>query len=206
MNQILRIPQSPDVVSFDQYHFDDACAALMDRVLEGGRPDALIGIRTGGMYVAEAMARSDGGRMPVLSMTCRRPTTSYKQGIATLKTLVTSLPRPVVDRLRVWEHAMLTSRPRSAPLPGHQFDPEELAELDHWMATSGRAPSLVVVDDAVDSGATLFRVLEAVLHRAAPPTYIRSAVITVTTQRPLISPDYSLYHGQLCRFPWSLDA
>jgi hypoxanthine phosphoribosyltransferase len=206
MTMTMQVPQPHDVVSFDQDHFDGACGDLMDTVLENGRPDALIGIRTGGLYVAEAMARSDGSRLPVLSLTCRRPSSAYKNGVSGLKTLVTSLPRPVVDRLRVWEHAMLTSRPRSAPPPGHHFDPDELAELDGWLGSSGRTPSLVVVDDAVDSGATLFRVLEAVLQRAPPAAYICSAVITVTTSRPIISPDFSLYHGQLCRFPWSLDA
>lgn len=206
MTLTMQVPQPLDVVSFDQDHFDAACSDLMDGVLQNGRPDALIGIRTGGLYVAEAMARSFGSQVPVLSLTCRRPTTAYKNGVASLKTLVTALPRPVVDRLRVWEHAMLTSRPRSAPPPGHHFDPEELAQLDDWLKGAGKQPSLVVVDDAVDSGATLFRVLEAVLHRAPPSSHIRSAVITVTTPRPIISPDITLYHGQLCRFPWSLDA
>jgi len=28
----------------------------------------------------------------------------------------------------------------------------------------------------------------------------------VTTDRPLIRPDYAIFNRQLCRFPWSLDA
>lgn len=206
MNQTLRIPRPSGVLSLDRDGFDGACAALMERALEDGTPDALIGIRTGGLYVAEAMARSQQGRIPVLSITCRRPTSSYKPGAGVLKSLVSSLPRPVVDKLRVWEHAMLTSRSRPAPSGGHRFDPEELEQLDRCLSEAGPSPSLLIVDDAVDTGATLFRVKEAVLGRAPPSARIRSAVITVTTPDPMAAPDLALYRGQLCRFPWSLDA
>jgi hypoxanthine phosphoribosyltransferase len=62
------------------------------------------------------------------------------------------------------------------------------------------------VDDAVDTGTTLSVVMDAVRRHAPQAAKIRSAAITVTTERPLISPDYALYYRQLCRFPWSLDA
>src|SRR5437868_3862861 len=100
------------VVSLDRKRFDDVCAELMRHVSDDRRPDALIGIRTGGLVVAEA----------------------------------------------------------------------------------------------VDSGTTLSLVLDAVRRRAPHAATIRSAAITVTTERPLTLPDYALYHRQLCRFPWSLDA
>lgn len=190
----------------DRAGFDDACATLMRLVLQEGRPDALIAIPTGGLHVAEAMAHTVGGRIPILSLTCRRATTPYKQGMAAFKSLVTSLPRPIVDRLRVWEHAVLTRRSRPAAPTGYRFDRDELARLSAWLAAAGGSPSLVVVDDAVDSGATLSQVMD-VVHRHAPPgARIRSAAITVTTRQPLVTPHHALYHGQLCRFPWSLDA
>jgi hypothetical protein len=28
----------------------------------------------------------------------------------------------------------------------------------------------------------------------------------VTTEDPVVAPDYALYRGVLCRFPWSFDA
>ncbi|MFV3129066.1 phosphoribosyltransferase [Niveispirillum sp. KHB5.9] len=196
----------PEIVSFDRAGFDAACAQLMRQVLVDFKPDALIGIRTGGLYVADAMARSLDSPLPVLSITCRRASTAYKERSSTLKSLVTSLPRPIVDKLRVLEHVMLTRRPRPVADQPYHFDPAELALLDDWLSQAGDSPSLLVVDDAIDTGATLSHVMDMLQRQAPQQARIKSAVITVTTRQPLIQPWYSLYDRQLCRFPWSLDA
>ena len=201
-----RILPASDVVTFDRKGFVEACASLMDLVMQDGKPDALIGIRTGGLYVAEAMASSVAESVPVLSLTCRRPSSQQKDKLASVKKLIAQLPRPMLDQLRVIEHKILTGGTHSLDRDAFQFDAEELARLDDWLSRSGRAPSLVVVDDAVDSGATLSLVLEAVGQHAPAMANIRSAVITVTTPRPWALPRYTLYRRQLCRFPWSLDA
>jgi hypoxanthine phosphoribosyltransferase len=200
------IPRRGGVVSLDRKSFDEVCAELMRHVNNDRRPDAIIGIRTGGLVVAEAMARAAGGDMPVLSMTCRRPSSRHKPTSSKVRRLVANLPRPLLDQLRLVEHAILTRRAPAAPHGEYRFDEDELQDLDAWLAGSGRHPSLLVVDDAVDSGTTLAVVLGAVRSRAPRTATIRSAAITVTTERPLARPDYALYHRQLCRFPWSLDA
>lgn len=194
-----------DVVSFDQAAFDEACAALMQLVVQDEWPDLLIGIRTGGLYVAESMAKAVDFTLPVLSLTCRRNSTATKNRLGGLKKLIAALPRPIVDRLRVIEHKMQTKQPSKSRLENFTFDPGELAILDDWLREAGPNPGIVVVDDAVDTGATLALVLDAVAHRA-PTARIRSAVITVTTDHPWATPRYTLYRRQLCRFPWSLDA
>ena len=61
------------------------------------------------------------------------------------------------------------------------------------------------MDDAVDSGSTMLSVRDAVAA-AFPQAYVRCAAIVVTTDKPLIVPDYSLYlKNFLIRFPWSAD-
>ena len=193
------------VVTFDRAAFDEACAALMRLVAQDGMPDALIGIRTGGLYVAESMAKATGFTVPVMSLTCRRPSTAAKSKFGMVRKIAAALPRPVADRLRTIEHAVLArKRGRSRP-EGHGFDQGEIAILEDWLREAGPGPSIVVVDDAVDTGATLSLVLDAVSQRA-PGGLIRSAVITVTTPKPWATPRYTLYSRQLCRFPWSLDA
>src|ERR1700719_810658 len=100
------------VVSFDRKQFDEVCAELMRRVTDERRPDVLIGIRTGGLVVAESMARAAGGALPVLAVTCRRPSSRHSDplggdhrddraavGTAGLQPLSpTALPLPVVSR------------------------------------------------------------------------------------------------------------
>jgi len=200
------IPRSGGVVSLDRRRFDEVCAELMRHVADDHRPDALIGIRTGGLVVAEAMAKAAGDGLPILAVTCRRPSSRHKPTSSTVRRMVANLPRPLLDQLRVIEHAVLTRKPPPVPQGDYRFDEDELHDLDAWMASSGARPSVLIVDDAVDSGTTLSVVLDAVRSLAPHGATIRSAAITVTTERPLALPDYALYHRQLCRFPWSLDA
>ncbi len=204
MQRSSAIRQQP-VVSLNREEFDTVCADLMQKVHQDSRPDLVIGIPTGGSWVAQAMTRAAPTALPLLELTCRRPSTKLKQRSA-IKRVVARLPRPVVDRLRQMEHAILTRNAPSLPPAGYQFVAQELERIADWIANARRAPSLLVVDDAIDSGATLLQVTDALRNLAPQGTTIRSAVITVTTDRPLIRPDYAMFHRQLCRFPWSLDA
>ena len=197
--------QRSRVVDFDRERFESACAELLRLASHDGPPQVIVGIRTGGLHVANAMAKACGEGLTVLPLTCRRPSSRYKPGLPAIKDLVARLPRPVLDRLRMIEHALLTRRPPSGRREGYHFDAAELACVEAWAATAGNGISVLVVDDAVDSGTTLSLVLEAV-QRLMPAARIRSAALTVTTAQPLVTPDYALYSRQLCRFPWSLDA
>src|SRR5579871_4835798 len=184
------------VLSLDRDNFDAACKQLMEMVLEEWRPDALIGIRSGGLHVAEAMGRACSFHLPVLSITCRRPTTHLKMASATLRNLITELPQPVLDGLRLLEHRLITRRTKR-PKPGaRQLDAGELATLGRWLSTAGAQPSLLIVDDSVDSGVTLAIVHDAVRKHAPPGAQIRCATITLTTRQPAIVPNYILFHQQ----------
>lgn len=65
--------------------------------------------------------------------------------------------------------------------------------------------SVLLVDDAVDSGETMAAVIDF-LKRAKPELRIHTAVITTTMSDPLTPPEFTLYHETLVRFPWSMDA
>ncbi|TAK98628.1 MAG: hypothetical protein EPO08_18645 [Rhodospirillaceae bacterium] len=199
-------PRVPKVLDLDRNEFDATCKKLMELVLTDWRPDVLIGIRSGGLYVAEAMGKACPFHIPIHSITCRRPTTRFKTASATLRGVIAELPRPVLDQLRVLEHRLITQRAKH-PKPGErQLDAAELEVLDHWLTTAGDHPSLLIVDDSVDSGVTMAIVRDAIRRRSPAGAEIRCATITVTTPQPSIIPDYVLFHQQLCRFPWSLDA
>lgn len=67
------------------------------------------------------------------------------------------------------------------------------------------APEVLVVDDAIDSGDTLFSVINS-LKEVNPAARVRVAVVTVTTDHPRAEADFSIYHNKtLVRFPWSSD-
>lgn len=201
----LRAPAGATVISFDTESFETACGLLMRRVLGNERPDLIVGIPTGGRFVAEAMNHAASSAIPICMLTCRRPSTRFKYAAGIVRSLLSRLPRATLDRLRLIEHRLLTrTSPRRAPA-SRQFDQRELAAFDEWIARAGETLSVLVVDDAVDSGVTLFEVLK-IVRQHAPTARVRSAVITVTSDAPLVYPDFALYYGQLCRFPWSVDA
>jgi hypoxanthine phosphoribosyltransferase len=198
-------PQPRGLVhNLDAGKFDSACAALMHQVLSAFRPDLLVGIRTGGLVVAEAMARASPA-IPVLPLTCRRASTGVKSRIKLLPTILATLPRPAVDGLRWLEHRLLSAR-RRTPGTVQQIDHAEAATVRRYLAQGTASPNVLIVDDAVDSGVTLATVLRLLREASPPNTQFRSAVVTVTLADPLVEPDFVLYRGVLCRFPWSFDA
>src|SRR5690348_14698157 len=133
--------------------FEAACASLMNAVLASYAPTLLVGIRTGGLFVAESMARSQPVAPPVLSLTCRRAGTRAKSRIPWLNQMLLSLPQGVVDKLRLLEHRLLsTRRARSAVAP--EVDQLEARTIAQTIAAAPGA-RILVVDDAVDSGLTL---------------------------------------------------
>jgi hypoxanthine phosphoribosyltransferase len=177
----------------------------MQQVMEDFRPDLLVGIRTGGYVVAEAMVRAAPSAIPLLPLTCRRASTATKSRFKLLPSILAALPRPAVDGLRWLEHHLLTTRRRTQATVQH-IDHAEAAAIGLNLTQRSASSRVLVVDDAVDSGVTLATVLRLLRETCPPDTQIRSAVVTVTLAQPLAEPDFVLYRGVLCRFPWSFDA
>lgn len=178
------------VTTLDRQAFAEVCNRLESIVIAAGFvPDAVLSIAKGGVYVGERLFQA----VPHFDTSLQRPSTRYKR--PRLKALLRRLPRPALDALRKAE-AMLLGVRKPRPIDIAQvIIPTEIA--------TGKR--ILVVDDAVDSGATLDGVVRA-LRVVAPEADVRSAVVTVTTKHPLIAPDFTIYNDlTLIRFPWSMD-
>jgi uncharacterized protein len=184
--------------------FATACAELMQQVELSYAPTLLIGVRTGGLVVAEAMAGAVAGGVPVAPLTCRRAATGAKARLPFLARTLSALPRPVTDTLRVAELRLSAGR-RRARAPAQAVDQVEAEAIAARVRAGPGGERLLVVDDAVDSGVTLGAVLRVLRGLCPEATEIRSAVVTVTLDSPLVQPDFALHRGVLCRFPWSFD-
>jgi hypoxanthine phosphoribosyltransferase len=185
--------------------FHAACAELTRMVEADYAPTLVLGIRTGGLTVAESMVRTASAPLPVLPVTCRRTATEAKSHLPLLRAALATLPRPAVDLLRRIEHRLFIV-PRTHRVPSQHIDRREIELLAAWMAKRPRQARVLVTDDAVDSGATLATVLRHVREVCPSGAEIRTVVITQTLEEPIIRPDYALFHNVLCRFPWSFDA
>lgn len=195
----------PPLRTLHQAEFDVACAKLMRLVEANFAPTVVVGIRTGGLTVARAMVRTAATNLPVLPITCQRAATAAKGRLPWLRPLLAALPRPLVDFLRRLEHRLLIIRRTRKP-PMQMIDRAEGAAIAAMLARSTETPCVLVADDAVDSGVTLMTVLRLLREVCPAGIEIRSATITQTTEHPAVRPDYVLYRGLLCRFPWSFDA
>ena len=194
----------PPLTTLREPAFDAACARLMHLVESGFRPTVIVGIRTGGLVVARAMARAAASDLPVLPVTCQRASTATKSRLPWLRPFLSALPEAVVDALRRLEHQLLIMRRAHKP-PRQTVNDTETAAIAEALAGIA-APRVLIADDAVDSGTTLLTVLRALRGVCPPGTEFRTAVITQTQDYPAAQPDYALYRGVLCRFPWSFDA
>lgn len=169
--------------------FAEHCARL-EALAADFRPDLIVTVARGGDYVGELMFAD----IPHVSVRSQRPSTARKG--RWLKALARRMPLWARNMMRIAEARMLARR-RTEPVPvTHDDDVREAIS---------RAGSVLVVDDAVDSGASMRAVLDAI--DTVPGSRMTAvAVITVTQRQPCVYARYALYRdGTLVRFPWSED-
>ena len=176
------------VITLHREAFKDACRALEHDRIRPFVPDVVLGIESGGRYVAELLFPE----LPHCYVSLQRPSTRGKGRV--VKRILRSLPRTVADLLRVIESRCLESRTHR-PVEFTGTLPPELAG----------ARRILVADDAVDSGCTMLAVVNA-LQKQFPDAKIATAAVVVTTAAPLLIPDYYVFNNLLIRFPWSADA
>lgn len=192
------------VITLNRDGLARASKKLTEAVLASAfRPTHLLAIANGGVHVTREMANHIALDSSLLVVPARRRLSEWKRGFHATA-LLRRLPYFITDRLRVLEAHVLgrLRKPDTsdlfAPLP------RDVSEI----LRSIRSPvpiRLLVVDDAVDSGRTLRRIVNELQCVQDAGGEIRTAVITVTRAHPLIRPDFHLYDGVICRFPWSYD-
>jgi len=177
------------VITLNESEFVATCTRLQEEVVGRFVPDLVVGIANGGVHVARNMF----AEVPQVSVERRRPSTSRKP-----RRMFGRLPYFVTDILRMLESVAFSARkPSTSILP---------AIGEETSAAIGKARSILIVDDSVDSGVTMSVVVDAVKEAVRPGAKIKTAAITVTTKNPVIRPDFCLYDDRtLIRFPWSRD-
>ena len=190
------------VVTFNPVLLAEACSQLSCRVKAGGfTPSLLIGIQHGGAEVARRM-RNDFPEAAYCEVRLSRPGTRQKSnGLA--HRLLQHLPLWICNTLRIVESRVNEWRSKGK-------DPVRIGTIrlpqDITSTLSNPSnPSILLIDDAIDTGATIQQARLQLLKQF-PDITIRVAVITVTIPHPICDADFCLYHNRtLCRFPWSND-
>lgn len=190
------------VVTFTPALLAEACSQLSCRVKAGGyTPSLLIGIQHGGAEVARRM-RNDFPEAAYCEVRLSRPGTRQKsQGLA--HRLLQHLPLWMCNTLRIVESRVneWRSKGKDPVRIGTIRLPQDIASN----LSNPSNPSILLIDDAIDTGATIQQARLQLLKQF-PDITIRVAVITVTIPHPICDADFCLYHNRtLCRFPWSND-
>lgn len=189
------------VITLTPQLFDDACSSLSKLMLERIAPAAIIGIRTGGAEVGKRVVScfdQAGLSVSYLEVLARRSSTQTKEK-AGLRTWLRYMPWFMLDWLRILEHWLSRWRSRTESSRVVEFNDD----FEEQIRQLGKA-TVYIVDDAVDSGATIHRVADAVA-KLNSSLDIRVAVLVVTQARSGELPILSLYQDVLIRFPWSMD-
>lgn len=192
-----------EVKTLDNEGLRQAAISMNNMIFKDFVPDIIVGIRSGGYVMAEIMAKEASHQPILLAISRRRKSTETKSKIKGLKNLLGFLPYFVTDHLRIWEHKRLNGKPVESPKP-FVPDADELAKLKTILQPK-QGHKILIVDDAVDSGATMKAVLDMVRSEAGSSSIVKTAALTLTTEHSLVNPDYVIYKNVLVRFPWSFD-
>ena len=154
----------------------------------GFQPDCIVYLERGGRLLAAELCRELGvGAVPL--RTSRRGGGLKRR----LSRVASRLPRELNDLLRRTESRWLSGYLRPSAV--------ELVERDVRLDGA----RVLIVDDAVDTGASVDVARSWALSKGADSAAVRVASITVTSDRARAEVDYHLHEG-LCRFPWSSDS
>ena len=135
----------------------------------------------------------------------RRPSTIAKERVPFVRQALGTTPYRVTDRLRVLEDRLLERRAPTMLTPPVVLREQLSAFRDEVVRL--HLSNIAVVDDAVDSGATLACVMTSLRMCLPSAVTLRSCAITRTRSpnKTLELPDYVIYENTLCRFFWSYD-
>ncbi|MCM1518075.1 MAG: phosphoribosyltransferase domain-containing protein [Pseudoflavonifractor sp.] len=187
------------VITVTQAEFADMCDRLSELVgTSGPAPDVIIGILRGGGYVADQISRHFPSAKRA-DVTLRRKSSDAKDSCL-VRTLMHYTPQIILNLARIAESYCTRYR----PLQERDSEMELSEDIADFLSYAPR--HILVVDDAIDSGATMLTVV-SYLRRLYPHCVISTAAITVTTPKPAIKADFCIYNNDtLIRFPWAADS
>lgn len=191
------------VITLDNKEFDEHSELLAKAVATDGRHfDAIVGVKRGGSVVCDVFCRNFPRDFYGMRTDVWKQRSSTKRKGGRVGAILKRLPYLLLNLMRMGESEMLSLRHRFSNYhPSLVEIPEGLKGLLKTLKT----PEILVIDDAIDSGDTLYAVVQT-LKKVNPSVKVKVAVITVTTKSPRIFPDYYIYNNRtLVRFPWSND-
>jgi len=184
------------VITLNNNAFKKKCSELIEKI--DFQPDLIIGVQNGGAFVLNEFKISGkfgGADFEVVKIQRKD---NFKNNFFA-KLFLKYIPLKLADKLRVYEHSQVMDSLRS--LTEKQLLSLEInSDIDHQKAPK----SILLVDDAIDTGSTMF-VVKNNLARIFGDCQIKTAVISWTIPESIVKPDFYIFNDVLVRYPWSKD-
>ena len=184
------------VIDFTNSDIEKSCEALISKF--DCRFDLVVGIAEGGRLFAETIAQKLN--LPLLLVIRQRNLTQYK---SKAKNIFKYIPKKILNFVRIAENRCLEFLLKIRKNT-EQIDEISIISSDFSFFENPQIKNILLVDDAIDSGATV-RNVEKFLQTKNKNWNIKIAVITQTFKQPVRKADYQIYNRTLVRFPWSND-
>lgn len=161
-------------------------------------PDIIIGVQNGGAFVLNEFKISGKFERADFEVVKIQRKDNFKNNFFA-KLFLKYIPLKLADRLRVYEHSQVMDSLRS-------LTKEQLLslEINSDIKPSKTLKSILLVDDAIDTGSTMF-VVKNNLVRIFGDRQIKTAVISWTISESIVKPDFYIFNDVLVRYPWSKD-
>ncbi|HBQ8591393.1 TPA: hypothetical protein U5G31_005092 [Klebsiella pneumoniae] len=180
--------------------FDDACRRLHDHIEEKYHPELIIGIATGGAVVVEKMKYQEDRNILIIKK--QRPFTKTKNKMK-FDSWLPYLPEWINNILRLAELSFNEYRFNKKGIIDNDSTGIEI--LKGNVEDIFKAKKILIVDDSVDSGATLKNCVQFIGGIMQTGTEIKTASLNVTFKKPAIFPTFLLYNRTIVRYPWAND-
>ena len=182
--------------------FNKECLLLGHDIFADYDPDVIIGVLNGGGYVGRQIVQVSPKETTYVEVKIQRDgTTKKEKGL--IHRILQSLPYGILNILRILESIVLEykSKKNNTKRKGTIKLPDNVVSF----LSDGENKKVLLVDDAIDSGATLLLIKQYLMSKFENID-VKIAVITITTKQPLVVADYYRYYNRtLIRFPWSND-
>ncbi len=191
------------VKTLNESMLTDESIALAQVVEDDFTPDTIIAIKTGGVFVAQPLfsyLKEKNTTLVYTEISLSRESTKVKKAF-NVSTVLKRLPYFILDILRKLEVSYFEySKDKT-----YNSAKESKVSLDETLLkTLSHSKKLLLVDDAIDTGATLLAI-KNVLEKKNNEVEIKTAVLTSTHKHSYIEADYKLYSRVLLRCPWAED-
>ncbi|HBL6731991.1 TPA: phosphoribosyltransferase [Serratia liquefaciens] len=179
--------------------FDNLCFQLADKINAGYSPDLIVGIATGGEFVAKNIA--ERLNLPTVIIKRQRASTKHKKKFKIAKVLPL-LPVFINNSLRIAEIKYNEWRFNRN---GRAVSSGEVIFKEGDLRLLKECQNIVLVDDSVDSGGTFVDCIKYIKNQVGEGAAVRTAALNVTFSNPVVKPDFCMYEDILLRCPWAND-